>query len=70
MLGLAKRTNSKIFQASTSEVYGDPEISPQSESYTGKVNTLVFPLEEGALISKVPPPESAVNFIELMLISP
>ncbi len=40
MLGLAKRTNSKIFQASTSEVYGDPEISPQSESYTGKVNTL------------------------------
>jgi len=40
MLGLAKRTGSKIFQASTSEVYGDPEISPQSESYFGRVNPI------------------------------
>ncbi len=40
MLGLAKRTKAKIFQASTSEVYGDPEISPQSESYWGKVNPI------------------------------
>ncbi|MBD3244463.1 MAG: NAD-dependent epimerase/dehydratase family protein [Candidatus Moranbacteria bacterium] len=40
MLGLAKRTKAKIFQASTSEVYGDPEIHPQDESYWGKVNPL------------------------------
>ena len=40
MLGLAKRTKSRIFQASTSEVYGDPEISPQKEKYLGKVNPL------------------------------
>ena len=40
MLGLAKRTNAKIFQASTSEVYGDPTISPQSEDYLGNVNPI------------------------------
>ncbi len=39
-LGLAKRTKSKILQASTSEIYGDPAISPQPESYRGNVNTL------------------------------
>ena len=38
MLGLAKRVNAKIFQASTSEVYGDPEIHPQDENYWGRVN--------------------------------
>ena len=38
MLGLAKRVNGKIMQASTSEVYGDPEVHPQSESYWGHVN--------------------------------
>lgn len=38
MLGLAKRTRSKIFQASTSEIYGDPEVHPQPESYWGNVN--------------------------------
>lgn len=38
MLGLAKRTKAKILQASTSEVYGDPEIHPQVESYWGHVN--------------------------------
>nr|WP_211255002.1 UDP-glucuronic acid decarboxylase family protein [Nevskia soli] len=38
MLGLAKRIKARIFQASTSEVYGDPEIHPQPESYWGKVN--------------------------------
>ncbi|HWM65325.1 MAG TPA: UDP-glucuronic acid decarboxylase family protein, partial [Steroidobacteraceae bacterium] len=38
MLGLAKRLRAKIFQASTSEVYGDPEQHPQSESYWGHVN--------------------------------
>ena len=38
MLGLAKRVKAKILQASTSEVYGDPEVHPQSESYWGKVN--------------------------------
>ncbi len=38
MLGLAKRTNAKIFQASTSEVYGDPKVHPQPESYWGHVN--------------------------------
>ena len=40
MLGLAKRKNAKIFQASTSEVYGDPEIHPQNESYWGRVNPI------------------------------
>jgi UDP-glucuronate decarboxylase len=38
MLGLAKRVKARILQASTSEVYGDPEIHPQVESYWGKVN--------------------------------
>ena len=38
MLGLAKRTGAKILQASTSEVYGDPEVSPQNEEYLGNVN--------------------------------
>jgi UDP-glucuronate decarboxylase len=38
MLGLAKRVKAKIFQASTSEVYGDPEVHPQPESYRGNVN--------------------------------
>jgi UDP-glucuronate decarboxylase len=38
MLGLAKRTGAKILQASTSEVYGDPEIHPQPEHYWGRVN--------------------------------
>ena len=36
MLGLAKRTKAKILQASTSEVYGDPEVHPQPESYWGR----------------------------------
>jgi len=40
MLGLAKRTKAKIFQASTSEVYGDPEVHPQTESYWGHVNPI------------------------------
>ena len=40
MLGLAKRTRAKILQASTSEVYGDPEIHPQTEDYKGSVNTI------------------------------
>ena len=40
MLGLAKRVKAKIFQASTSEVYGDPDIHPQPESYRGNVNPI------------------------------
>ncbi len=40
MLGLAKRTRATILQASTSEVYGDPEIHPQTESYWGRVNPI------------------------------
>ncbi len=40
MLGLAKRTRARIFQASTSEVYGDPNVHPQPESYWGHVNPL------------------------------
>jgi UDP-glucuronate decarboxylase len=40
MLGLAKRTKARIFQASTSEVYGDPETHPQSEDYRGSVNPI------------------------------
>jgi UDP-glucuronate decarboxylase len=42
MLGLAKRVKAKIFQASTSEVYGDPEVHPQPESYWGNVNPMGF----------------------------
>lgn len=42
LLGLAKRTKAKIFQASTSEVYGDPEIHPQTEDYWGHVNPIGF----------------------------
>jgi UDP-glucuronate decarboxylase len=40
MLGLAKRLRARIFQASTSEVYGDPQVHPQPESYWGHVNTI------------------------------
>jgi UDP-glucuronate decarboxylase len=40
MLGLAKRTGARFLQASTSEVYGDPEISPQNEEYWGNVNPI------------------------------
>tara|TARA_B100000212_G_scaffold342082_1_gene327500 strand:- start:6864 stop:7805 length:942 start_codon:yes stop_codon:yes gene_type:complete len=40
MLGLAKRTNARILMASTSEVYGNPEVNPQPESYLGSVNTI------------------------------
>ena len=40
MLGLAKRVKARILQASTSEVYGDPEVHPQPESYRGCVNTI------------------------------
>ncbi|WP_431156544.1 UDP-glucuronic acid decarboxylase family protein [Winogradskyella poriferorum] len=40
MLGLAKRVNAKILQASTSEVYGDPTVHPQEESYWGNVNPI------------------------------
>ncbi|MPY74212.1 MAG: NAD-dependent epimerase/dehydratase family protein [Alphaproteobacteria bacterium] len=40
MLGLAKRVKAKILQASTSEVYGDPDVHPQTEEYHGNVNTI------------------------------
>ena len=40
MLGLAKRTGAKIFQASTSEIYGDPTVHPQIEDYKGNVNPI------------------------------
>jgi UDP-glucuronate decarboxylase len=40
VLGLAKRTGAKVFQASTSEVYGDPHVHPQQESYWGNVNPI------------------------------
>jgi len=42
MLGLAKRVKAKIFQASTSEVYGDPKVHPQPENYWGHVNPIGF----------------------------
>ena len=42
MLGLAKRTRAKIFQASTSEVYGDPTVHPQTEDYWGNVNPIGY----------------------------
>lgn len=40
MLGLAKRTKARFLMASTSEVYGDPEVHPQTETYNGSVNTM------------------------------
>jgi len=40
MLGLAKRTKARIFQSSTSEIYGDPEVHPQTEDYRGNVNPI------------------------------
>jgi UDP-glucuronate decarboxylase len=40
LLGLAKRTRSKVLQASTSEIYGDPQVHPQNEEYWGNVNSL------------------------------
>ncbi len=40
MLGLAKRLNARVFQASTSEVYGDPQVHPQNETYWGNVNCI------------------------------
>ena len=40
MLGLAKRLRARIFQASTSEVYGDPDVHPQPEEYWGRVNPI------------------------------
>jgi UDP-glucuronate decarboxylase len=40
MLGLAKRVKAKILQASTSEVFGDPAVHPQSEAYWGNVNSI------------------------------
>jgi UDP-glucuronate decarboxylase len=42
MLGLAKRVKARILQASTSEVYGDPEVRPQAESYWGRVNPIGY----------------------------
>ena len=42
MLGLAKRLKAKVFQSSTSEVYGDPEVHPQHEGYWGRVNPIGF----------------------------
>jgi len=42
MLGLAKRVRAKIFQASTSEVYGDPKVHPQTEDYWGHVNPIGY----------------------------
>ena len=42
MLGLAKRVNARILQASTSEIYGDPQVHPQPESYLGIVNPIGF----------------------------
>jgi UDP-glucuronate decarboxylase len=42
MLGLAKRVKARIFQASTSEVYGDPQVHPQTEDYWGHVNPIGF----------------------------
>jgi UDP-glucuronate decarboxylase len=40
ILGIAKRAKAKVLQASTSEIYGDPEVHPQNESYWGKVNPI------------------------------
>ena len=49
MLGLAKRVHARILQASTSEVYGDPEVNPQPESYRGCVNTIGISLTAASI---------------------
>jgi UDP-glucuronate decarboxylase len=46
MLGLAKRLRAKILQASTSEVYGDPQVHPQTEDYCGHVNPIGLPQDD------------------------
>ena len=53
LLGMAKRCNAKIFQASTSEVYGDPEIHPQVESYKGCL-LYTSPSPRDATLSRMP----------------
>ena len=52
-LGMAKRCKAKIFQASTSEVYGDPEVHPQPESYRGAVNPIGPPYTSLVLAWKI-----------------
>jgi UDP-glucuronate decarboxylase len=49
ILGLAKRVKAKVFQASTNEVYGDPAIHPQTESYLGNVNSIGYRTTEQKL---------------------
>ena len=46
MLGLAKRVNARMLLASTSEIYGDPEIHPQVETYWGNVNPRASPARD------------------------
>ena len=55
MLGLAKKTNAKILQASTSEIYGDPVVHPQVESYWGNVNPIGIRscYDEGCVVLKL-----------------
>jgi UDP-glucuronate decarboxylase len=54
MLGLAKRLKARILQASTSEVYGDPEVHPQVEGYWGKVNPIG--IRSCYAVLRLPPP--------------
>ena len=63
MLGLAKRTRAKIFQASTSEVYGDPLVHPQTEDYWGHVNPIGSRscYDEGKRCAETPSPKSIFN---------
>jgi UDP-glucuronate decarboxylase len=55
MLGLAKRVRARILQASTSEVYGDPEVHPQTEDYRGHVNPIGQALRRNPLFRLSPP---------------
>jgi UDP-glucuronate decarboxylase len=59
MLGLARRTKARILQASTSEVYGDPEVHPQPEGYWGRVNP-VGPRPVTTKASAAPRPCSSI----------
>lgn len=60
MLGLAKRVKARILLASTSEIYGDPTVHPQPESYWGNVNTI------GPRVSRFCAQEHGVNLYRFL----
>ena len=61
MLGLARRVGARLLPASTSEVYGDPEVHPQPESYRGYVNTIGIRSYFGKASASLKPSASTTN---------